>query len=114
MIRNLSRGTTLASAPRYAKTFFARFLGLMGRKTFPEGSDALIFVACPSIHCFFMRMTIDAVFVDREGRVTQIFPGLKPWRLAFGGKGAYAVIELPAGVIEATRTAPGDRLEIAK
>lgn len=114
MVRNLSRGTTLASAPRYAKTFFARFLGLMGRKTFPEGSDALIFEACPSIHCFFMRMTIDAVFVDREGRVTQIFPGLKPWRLAFGGKGAYAVIELPAGVIEATRTAPGDQLEIGK
>ena len=114
MVRNLSKGTELASAPRFAVTFFARFLGLMGRKEFPKDSDALIFEACPSIHCFFMRMTIDAVFVDREGRVTRIFPGLKPWRLAFGGKGAYAVIELPAGTIEATRTAPGDQLEISK
>ena len=114
MVRNLSKGTTLASSPRDAKTFFARFLGLMGRKRFPEGSDALIFEACPSIHCFFMRMTIDAVFVDRGGRVTRVFPDLVPWRLAFGGKGAYAVIELPAGVIEATRTAPGDQLEIQK
>lgn len=114
MVRNLSKGTELASAPRYATTFFARFLGLMGRTKFPEGSDALIFEACPSIHCFFMRMAIDAVFVDREGRVTRVFPDLKPWCLAFGGKGAYAVIELPAGVIEATRTAPGDRLEIQK
>ena len=84
----------------------------MGRKEFPESSDALIFEACPSIHCFFMRMTIDAVFVDREGRVTRVFPDLKPWRLAFGGKGAYAVIELPAGTIESTQTAPCDQLEI--
>ena len=112
MVRNLSQGTTLASAPRYAAGFFARFLGLMGRKTFPKGSDALIFEACPSIHCFFMRMAIDAVFVDREGRVTRIFPDLKPWRLAFGGKGAYTVIELPAGTIGSTGTVPGDRLEI--
>ena len=110
MIRNLSRGTLLASAPRKAETFFARFLGLMGRKKFPEGSDALIFEACPSIHCFFMRMAIDAVFVDRAGRVTKVFPDLRPWRLAFGGKGAYTVVELPAGTIEATRTAPGDEL----
>ena len=112
MVRNLDKGTTLASAPRYATTFLARFLGLMGRKEFPRNSDALIFEACPSIHCFFMRMAIDAVFVDRKGRVTRIFPDLKPWHLAFGGKGAYAVIELPAGTIGSTRTAPGDRLEI--
>ncbi len=45
---------------------------------------------------WFMRFTIDAAFLDRDGRVLRIAEQLRPWRLA-ACKGAKAVIELPAG-----------------
>ena len=111
MLRNLTRNTRLAEHPAAAESFFSRFLGLMGRKSFPRGCDALLFENCTSIHCFFMRMTIDAVFVDKEGNVISCFHSLKPWRLAFGGKKSRSVIELPAGTLEKTNTRPGDRLK---
>ena len=82
----------------------------MGRKKFPAGCDALIFEKCNAIHCFFMRMEIDVIFIDRTGTVTKCVSRVKPWRFAFGGRKSFAVIELPPGTIEATRTVPGDKL----
>jgi uncharacterized membrane protein (UPF0127 family) len=35
---------------------------------------------------------------------------MKPWRVAFGGKGAKDVLELPAGVADRTNTSAGDQL----
>jgi len=44
----------------------------------------------------FMRFPIDAVFFDKEERVTKVARNVRPWwGLAFGGRGAKCVIELP-------------------
>lgn len=61
---------------------------------------------------FFMRFAIDAVFVDRKGKVTRAVSNLRPWRIAFGGRGARAVLELRAGTIAESGTRVGDVLEI--
>ena len=110
MVYNKSRNTLLASRPRRAEGFFERLLGLMGRKKFPCNSDALVFDNCNAIHCCFMRMEIDAVFIDREGRAVKCCHSLKPWRFAFGGTKGCAVIELPPGTLLKSGTVPGDEL----
>ena len=76
-----------------ANTFGLRFLGLMGRKRVNHG---LWLSPCDAIHMLFMRFPLDAVFLDRNGIITSIRTGVKPWGFAFGGKGAHSVLELPA------------------
>lgn len=110
MIRNATRNTIIAGNPARAVSFSSRLLGLMGKKRFPGRYDALVFEKCTSIHCFFMRMAIDVVFVDKEKKVTGLFHELPPWRLAFGGMKSCDCIELPAGTLKETGTVPGDQL----
>ena len=74
-----------------ADTFFTRFFGLMGRKSLGE-DKALLIRPCNSIHTFFMRFNMTAVFVDEDMRVIKVVPNMSPCRLAFAPK-AYAVLE---------------------
>ena len=59
-----------------------------------------------------MRFAIDAVFIDRSLRVIRVAPELRPWALASFGRGADAVLELPAGTAARTRTQVGDVLRL--
>ncbi len=108
-VRNTERGTLLASRARLASSYTARFFGLMGRKGVEDGGGILL-TKTASIHSFFMRFRFDAVFIDRENRVVKVVPAMRQWWLAFGGRGAKDVIELPAGVAERTGTQAGDLL----
>jgi uncharacterized membrane protein (UPF0127 family) len=100
--------TILADA-HPAHGLVGRTRGLMFRKSLAEG-EGLDIRPCGSIHMMFMRFPIDAVFYDREFRVTKVASNVKPWTgMAFGGKGAHGVIELPAGA--AVDVKPGDLLE---
>jgi uncharacterized membrane protein (UPF0127 family) len=108
-VRNTDRGTTLATRARLASSYSARLFGLMGRKGVDEGGGILL-TKSASIHSFFMRFRFDAIFIDRENRVVKIVPAMRQWWVAFGGRGAKDVIELPAGVAERTGTQPGDSL----
>lgn len=110
-ITNQTRGHTLAARAELARSFWARARGLIGRAALPE-SYALIIYPEWSIHTFFMRIPIDVLFVDRSDRVAGLRAAMPPWRPYAGvapTRGRY-VIELPAGVIEATGTAVGDQL----
>ena len=111
-VRNATRGTTLAGRARLASSFVDRFLGLMMRKRIEEGGGLLL-TRSTSIHSFWMRFRFDAVFVDRDNRVTKVVPSMRQWWIAFGGRGARDVIELPSGVASATGTVAGDQLEYA-
>ena len=59
---------------------------------------------------WFMRFAIDAVFLDRAGRVVKVAADLPPWRLAIAARGARDVLELPAGTAARTGTQVGDEL----
>jgi uncharacterized membrane protein (UPF0127 family) len=72
-----------------------RARGLLGRKGLAP-DEGMLFRPAGSIHMFFMRFAIDAVFCDRDLRVVGIAPDLKSWRIA-SRKGAKVVIELPVG-----------------
>ena len=59
---------------------------------------------------FFMRFPIDALFLDRNGRVVRAVPDLRPWVPAVAARGAKEVVELRAGTIARSGTQAGDDL----
>lgn len=85
-----------------------RMRGLLGRRELPEGEGILLRRA-GSVHTFFMRFPIDAVFLDREQRVLKVASGLRPWRAA-GRRGASSVLELAAGEAKRRGVSVGERL----
>ncbi len=86
----------------------ARMRGLLGRDELPEGHGLLI-PKSASIHMFFMRFAIDAVFLDREMRVRKVVADLGPWRIA-AARGAKSVLELPAGAAARAEIAVGTQI----
>jgi uncharacterized membrane protein (UPF0127 family) len=91
-----------------AETALTRMRGLLGRRELPSGEGILLRPAS-SVHMAFMRLSIDAVFLDRDLRVVKIAADLRPWRAA-GSRGAKAVLELPAGEAKKRGLTAGDRL----
>ena len=92
-------GAVLASDLRVASSAWARFRGLMLASKLEPGAG-LDIRPCGSIHMMFMRFAIDAVFYDRDGKVTKVARRVKPWiGLSFGGRGAKGVLELPPGSV---------------
>lgn len=61
---------------------------------------------------WLMRFPIDAVFIDRSGRVVRVAADLPPWRFAVAARGAQDVLELPSGTAARTGTQAGDELLI--
>jgi uncharacterized protein len=86
----------------------SRRKGLLGRDSMPEGS-ALIIAPSQAIHTFSMRFSIDVAFVAKDGLVLKVRQAVPPRRIAVSLR-AFAVIELPAGALEASDTKAGDRL----
>src|SRR6266542_193731 len=78
-----------------ARDPFTRMKGLLGRRSLPPGQGLLLQPA-GSIHTFFMRFPIDAVFLDGDRRVLRVASGVRPWRAA-AAKHSRAVLELAAG-----------------
>jgi uncharacterized protein len=107
---NVTRGTVLAADLELAGTGESRRKGLLGRASLPTGGGLWI-TPCESVHTFFMRFAIDLVYLDRKLTVRKVRSSVGPWRLSACFR-AHSVLELPAGTVEATRTACGDAVEI--
>jgi uncharacterized membrane protein (UPF0127 family) len=69
----------------------------------------MLFRPAGSIHMFFMRFAIDAIFCNRDLMVIDVARNLKPWRIA-SRRGAKVVVEVAAGA--AASVSPGDRLAL--
>jgi uncharacterized protein len=104
-------GTVVCERCSLADSPLARMRGLLGRDGLEHG-EGLLLRPASSIHTFFMRFPIDAVFLDRELAVLGIEDSIDPWRAA-SRKGAKAVLELPAGECSRRGLAVGDRLTLA-
>ena len=117
--RNASRETILAERLEDGASFWAKFMGLMGRGSLPAG-DGLWLPGENGIHMLFMRFPIDVVFVSGQAdgtsgrhRVLSVRRALPPWRgVVWRIRGARGVLELPAGTIEASGTVVGDEIAI--
>jgi uncharacterized membrane protein (UPF0127 family) len=115
MLRNETRSLVICERVVEARSFWAKFRGLMGRASL-EPAEGLWFAGTTSIHMFFMRFAIDCLFLARpdpgsEDRrtVVAVRRALPPWRgIVMPVRGADGVVELAAGVLAATGTQVGD------
>ncbi len=113
MIRNIDRGTVLATRERWATSVAERARGLLDADGLDEG-EGLVISPCTSVHMFGMRFALDVVFVKKDGRVLRAISNLKPWRFTRIYFTAKHCIELPVGVIEESGTRTGDLLDMGR
>lgn len=92
-----------------ADTFLTRFNGLMGRRELAP-AHALLLEGCSSVHMFFMKFSLDIVYLDRDFRVLYV-ETLRPWQIGSLVKGCAHVLELNAGELSSTWR-PGELLSL--
>jgi uncharacterized membrane protein (UPF0127 family) len=105
-------GTIVCDRCAVADRMLPRMRGLLGRSELRRG-EGILLRPTSSIHMWFMRFPIDAVFLDDELRVLHVVPGLEPWRIA-ARRGARAVLELAAGECERRGVREGDVLRLKR
>lgn len=103
-------GVVVCERCEIADNFFSRMRGLLGRRGLRE-DECLLIRPAGSIHTFFMRFPIDALFLDREFGVLAVSRNLKPWRVA-GQRGAHVVVEMAAGQASRRGVQIGDQLAL--
>ncbi|MFQ6111685.1 MAG: DUF192 domain-containing protein [Nitrospinota bacterium] len=106
---NRSTDRRLADMVLQAGTFFERLRGLLGRSGLATG-EALLLDPCRAVHTAGMRFPIDILFLDRSGRVVGVAQRVPPNRVLVAAGRTRRVLELPAGVIESTRTSVGHQI----
>ena len=112
-VENMTRVTVVGDRIHVASSMAERTVGLLRTPSLEPG-EGLWIERSPSIHMFFMRYPIDAVFVAADGRVTKIVEDLKPWRVVWWARGARDCLELPVGAVAASGTRVGDELRLVE
>lgn len=113
-ISNSTRDSILATHAAIAKTPEQRIAGLIGVANLDLGTG-LFFGECNAIHTVQMSIIIDVLFIDMlHLRIHKAVRGAEPGCHfnCLVPKEICAVLELPAGVLEATGTVPGDSIVI--
>lgn len=83
---------------KVARNSMSRLRGLMGEKALMPDEGLLIF-PCKQIHTYFMRFSIDCVFLAEDGKVLHLIEALAPWKVSKKISPACQVLELPSGTI---------------
>jgi uncharacterized protein len=107
---NRTRGTLVGESIRVADSGLTRMIGLLGERTLPSG-DGLLIVPSQGVHTLGMLFAIDIVVLDGDWNVIATRRELRPFRMTRVFWKAAAVLELPPGVVESSRTVKGDILE---
>jgi len=109
---NLRNEKILATNVKVADTIFTRMKGLLGKKELPQG-EALWIKPCFSVHTFFMQFPIDVLFLNNKNEVIASVSNLLPNRVTRLYPQSFSVLELPIGIIDASDTTIGDKVNIA-
>ena len=94
-----------------ADKMYKRLKGLLGRKGLEEGCSMLI-KPCNSIHTFFMKFPIDAVFIDKNYKVLKVLRNLVPGKASPVVLGAWGVIEFEVKASHRLDIDEGDQLTL--
>lgn len=111
LVRNATRGCTVATRVEWAGCSETRKRGLLGRESLEPG-EGMYIVPCQWIHMFGMKFPIDVAFLSSSGRVLALHRGLRPWRLSRPVLRAEGALELAAGALARSGTTVGDVLEL--
>lgn len=85
----------LAYNVKVADKFISRLVGLLNRNSIDD-NEGLLLKKCSSIHCFFMKFTIDAVYLSEDMQVLYK-ETIKPWRVGKIVRNSCHVLELKEG-----------------
>ncbi len=107
----LKNNITICERVLYANTAIKRLIGLLGKSNFNE-IDGLLLFPCSQIHSFCMRFDFDAVYLDKNNKIVDLFQNIKHNRILPYGIKTKKVLELPAGVILEKELKIGDILDI--
>lgn len=89
-----SDGLCILKTLHSATGFWGRGMGLLGKSTLPISTGLLIETS--SIHTFFMRFSLDLLYLDSDTRVVKIVRDIRPWSMSCAW-GAQSVVECLAG-----------------
>jgi uncharacterized protein len=101
MVKTLVYESEIIGEILIADSFIKRFLGYMFRKE--PHHEAILFKPCNSIHTFFMRFSIDVLFINENMEVVKKIDGLKPGKIIMPQKKGKMVIEGRAGMFKNIR-----------
>ena len=107
---NQRNGVTVAATVITAFDSASRRRGLLGLTAMPAG-QAMIIAPSNAIHTWSMQFAIDLAFITKAGRIVKIRSNVPPRRIA-ASFGAFAVIELASGTLEACGTTTGDTVAL--
>ncbi len=93
---------------RKTETFFERGRGLLGCKGLEQG-DGMLITPCNSIHTFFMKISIDVIYLSKSNQILAIKHSMKPQRF-WRSWNASSVLELMAGQARISELQNGDTL----
>ena len=110
VLRSERTGALVATRLEPAFERQTRNKGLLGRTGLSDG-HALVIAPCNGVHTFFMKFTIDVLFVKRDGTVRKVARGLRPWRIALSPR-SFAVIEMAEGSAVRAGVRGGDILSV--
>jgi hypothetical protein len=112
MIQNVTKNTALAKNCRICRNFFTRGIGLMFARKLTPTVLAFEKKTIASIHTFFVRHSLDVLFLNDAGKVVDLVKGLSPSNIYTPKQKAMFVVELPTGTIARSKTKLGDRINV--
>lgn len=110
-VENSSRQTTLLGQGEMANTRWTRLRGLIGVRELPEGHGVVI-EPCHGVHCMFMSIPIDVIYVDKQHQVVALDRAMQPWAIGKIHRNSRYVIEAPVGTIDRSKTEVGDQVKL--
>lgn len=102
-------GEVICHKMKLASNIFSRMLGLMFSPGLPD-CDGFLISPCNSIHTFFMRYSLDVLFLDRDFKIVKALYDLSPWRMTWIYFSSRHVLEMKAGTMK-KGLIPGESLE---
>lgn len=95
-VKAKNKDIVLGENVKIANSFLSRLQGLMFIKEM-VGFDGLLIKRCNSIHNFFVRFPIDAIFLDANFKIVKIKRNFRPWAISGMYFRATQVLEIKGG-----------------
>ena len=94
-----------------ASNLWEKTKGLLGQEDMPA-SQAFWLTSCASVHTFFMKFSIDVIFVDKNLKITSIAHSVPPFRIVSGTWKTSSTFELKANQLNSFNLKKGDELYV--
>jgi len=83
-----------------ASSFYKRLKGFLGEK--PRKGDALLLVPCKQVHTFFMKTSLDIIYLGKGGTVLAYYQKVPPGKILPYSHKTHMVLEMGVGTMPVT------------